>query len=163
MATDSGNIIVGAASLSIGGVDVGFTSGGVTLRRSNEFLDVEGDQNAGVIRKEPTMEKMFVNTTMLEATLVNLRKAMNDPTGNAPSGSSLDFGSASPSSTEAQLIITGKAPNAGTRTYTFYRAIAVEDVEHMAGARDQASVIPVGFELLKDENQNNKFGFVVDS
>ena len=163
MATNSNNIIVGAASLSIGGVDVGFTTGGVTLRKSTEFLDVEGDQNAGVIRKEPTMEKMFVNTTMLEATLTNIRKAMNEPVANATSGSSLDFGSASPTSQEAQLVITGKAPEAGTRTYTFYRAIAVEDVEHMAGARDQASVVPVGFELLKDENQDNKFGFYVDS
>jgi len=159
---DSSNIIIGAASLAIDGVDVGYTQGGITMRKANELTEIDADQLAGVARKVTTFERMFISTTMLEATRENMQKIMNEPTGNL-TGSQLSFGSASPTTPEYVLTITGKAPgSATTRTYTFYRAIPVDEVEHMIGSRDTASVIPVGFELLKDDTHGNKFGWCYD-
>jgi len=152
------NIIVGAATLKIDNVDVGFTQGGVSFRKSNEFLDVETDQLAGVARKEITMQRAFVSTTLAEATLANLQKAMAEPSAQLFSGSALSFGQGSPTVTEHVLTVTGKGPDGATRTYTFTRCIAVDEVDHMIGARDAASLIPIGFEVLKDPAYANTFG-----
>jgi len=109
-----------------------------------------------------TFERMFISTTMLEVTRANMQKIMNEPTSNL-TGSQLNFGSASPTTTEYTLTITGQCPGTPTtRTYTFYRAIPVDEVEHMIGSRDTASVIPVGFELLKDDTHSNQFGWCYD-
>lgn len=160
------NIIVGPASLSIDNVDVGYTQGGVSLRKSNEFVDVDADQLAGVARKVQTFERMFLTTTMIEMTLLNMRNVMNEPSSNSHSGSQLDFGHSDPVAQEYELTVVGDAPTpAGmtVRTYTFYRAISVDEVETLIGSRDSASILPVGFELLKDPAKNSKFGNFVDS
>lgn len=156
------NIIVGSASLKVNGVDVGFTQGGITLRKSNEYVDVDADQLAGVARKVPTFERMFVTTTLLEATRDNMQNVMNEPDSNK-SGSHFSFGSGDPVTREFELTVTGDGPDGGTRTYTFYRAISVDDIEHLIGSREAPSVIPVGFELLKDPDNGNRFGTFVDA
>lgn len=153
------NIVVGSASLTVDGVNVGLTQGGVTLRKSTEFVDVDADQLGGVARKVATFERMFLSTTLLEATLANLHKAMNEPSANLVSGSRLNLGSATPEAVEHTLVVVGKGPSGAVRTWTFYRAIIVEDVEHLAGSRESASSIPVGFELLKDTDNDNLFGY----
>lgn len=159
---DHNNIIVGAASLKINGTDVGFTQGGVSLRKTKEFVDVDADQLAGVARKVCTFERMFLSTTLLEATRLNMQRVMNEPNANY-NGTQLSFGSADPNALEYQLTVTGDAPNGGTRTYTFWRAISVDDTDHLIGSRDSASTVPVGFELLKDPAHTNQFGFFVDT
>jgi len=160
------NIVVGPASLSIDAVDVGYTTGGVSLRKSNEFVDVDADQLGGVARKVQTFERMFLTTTMLETTATNMRNVMNEPSGNLRTGSHLDFGHSSPTAQEYELTVTGDSPTAAgftIRTYTFYRAISVDEVEHLIGSRDAPSVLPVGFELLKDPAKDSKFGYFIDS
>lgn len=154
------NIIHGPANLTIDGQNVGFTTGGVVLRRKREFLDVEADQATGVIKKLVIMEKMTLSTTMLESTRANMLLAM-DCTGSG-SGDG-EFGEASPVATEHSGTITGKAPNGGTRTYTFYRGVVAEDVEHVVGARDKVGDIPVTFELMKDSTKGDTFGYWVDA
>ena len=57
----------------------------------------------------------------------------------------------------------GKGPAGTTRTYSFFRAIAVDDVEHPIGQRDAVGVIPVTFELLKDPDSANLFGTFADA
>ena len=160
MPLDPDKIIIGPAQLSIDGTNVGYTSGGVTLRKSEDYIDIEADQLKGVARKEITSERMFLNTTLLESTLENLRLAMAEATSQTWSGSALGFGSANPVVVEHTLTVTGKGVDGKNRTYTFYRAVKVDEVEHMIGARDQVSQIPIGFELLKDPDQGNKFGLV---
>lgn len=159
---DQNNIIVGPASLSIDGVDVGYTQGGISARKSMEYVDVDADQLGGVARKVATFERMFLSTTLLESTRVNLQKALNEPASNL-GGSTLAFGQADVTASEHTLTVTGDAPNGGTRTYTFYRAILVDEVEHLLGSRDTASTLPIGFELLKDPANANRFGHFVDT
>jgi len=159
---DQNNIIVGAATLAIDGVDIGYTQGGVTFRKSTEYVDVDADQLGGVARKVPTFERFFVSTTLLEATRANMQKILNEPASNL-GGSTLAFGEGTITSSEHVLTVVGKAPNSGTRTYTFYRAISVDDVEHVIGARDAPGMIPAGFELLKDPANKNRTGHFVDT
>ena len=45
------NIIIGYASMSIAGVDVGYTEGGVMLRKDVTYVDIEGDQASGIVKK----------------------------------------------------------------------------------------------------------------
>ena len=159
-AFDPENIIHGAAQLLVDGVNVGYTSGGVTLRRSREFLDIEADQAAGVIAKKVTMEKMFVSTTLLEATLANMLLALNAGTAGSGDG---DFGEAAPEANEHELTIIGKGPVGKTRTFTFYRAIISEDVETSLGSRENVNELPITFELLKDPSHATKFGSWADT
>ena len=162
----SANIIVGPANISVDGVDVGYTQGGVSFKKALDYLDVEADQSKGVMRKEVTMERAHITTTLLESTLANMRTVFQEAASQAWSGSALAFGMANPVAIEHTLTITGKGPAVAgvskTRTYTFYRAIKVDEVDHMIGARDAASILPVTFELLKDENYGSRFGFVYE-
>lgn len=162
MAGDHNNIVVGSAQLLVNGVDCGFTQGGISFRRSDEHVDVDADQMAGVARKVKTFERRFLSTTLLEVTRLNMLRVFAEPDENS-TGSQLNIGSATPTTREFELTVIGKGPNGGTRTWTFYRAISVDDVDHSLGARDAPSVLPVGFELLKDSSKNNQFGVCVDT
>lgn len=73
------NIIVGAASIYLDGVDIGFTKGGATVRYEQEQFEVAADQVVGIVRKARSLERMFVSTTMLEPTLERLRQAFMLP------------------------------------------------------------------------------------
>lgn len=159
------NIIVGAATMKIDGIDVGFTQGGVNIRFADDYLDVEADQLAGVARKEKTFQRVFVTTVLLEATLLNLRKAIGEPESQLfGGGTAMTFGQAFPVVTEHTLTVTGKASVGATqREYAFTRCISIGEVDHIAGARDAASVIPIEFEVLKDPAAGNTFGFARDT
>lgn len=160
---NANNIIIGAASLSVDGVDVGLTQGGVQLRKQKDFVDIDGDQLAGVARKVCTFERMHLTTTLLEVTQRNLMAAFNEPSSNLSGGSGMSFGQSFPESIEHTLTVTGKCPTTGkTRTYTFTRAVCVDEVTHMIGSRDQAGVLPFGCELLKDST-TGKFGTYADA
>jgi len=162
MAVTTANIVVGAATLSIAGVDVGGLQGGVTFKKTTTFVDIDADQLAGIAAKIASFEIASISTTMLEATITNMRRAMNEAASQA-SGSHLTIGSAAPATQEYALTVVAKAPNSGTRTWTFHRAIMSADFEHMIGSRESASVIPVTFELLKDPSNNNNFCTFVDT
>ena len=156
------NIIVGAARMVVDGIDLGYTTGGVKFRKTTEYLDVDADQLAGIARKEKTMEKAMVSTTLREATLQNMRIAFAEPSSQHFSGSVLVFGQASPVTVEHVLQLTGKGISGKTRTYTFTRAIVSDEVDFTVGARDAVSDLTIGFELLKDSTYGDTFGKVVE-
>lgn len=157
---NANNIIQGAATVSIGGTDIGYTDGGVTWRHESTFVDVEADQAVGVVRKGRQLEKMFVTTTMLEITLANLRIATMQPAGNL-SGSTLTIGYNNSCWTdELQIILVGPGPNCGTRTATFVRCVAMGTREYNS-QRTEATMIEVEFEVLKQSS--GAFGTIVDS
>ena len=79
MAGNADNIIVGAAEVQIDGTDVGYTQGGVSVRYESEVIDIFADQAVGVVKKARSSERMFVTTTLLEATLSQIRRAFMIP------------------------------------------------------------------------------------
>ena len=161
MATDANNILIGAATLSVGGVDIGFTKGGVSIRHEQEFLKVMADQAVGVVRQARTMERMYVKTTMLEVTLSNLRKAFMYPSANLV-GSTLTLGYNNACWVDAiQLIIVGVSPSCGTRTVTFPSAVKFNTTEYNM-KRDEETAIEIEFEINK-QGGSLIFGTMIDS
>lgn len=158
-------IIVGPATMSIDGTSVGYTEGGVTVRRSTEMLDIPADQLLSIAKKIKVLKRMFVSTTMLQATLGNLRDAMAEPVANlVSSGSQLDFGGTDSATREHVLSFTGPGEASATaRTWSFFRGVVTEELEHLIGSRVAPSVVPITFECLQDPDNNNKFGNVVNA
>jgi hypothetical protein len=160
MAFDKNAILHGACNVALDGVQAGYTKGGVKVRDGRTFLDIEADQAAGIIAKKPIMDKMFVTFNLLEGSDANMIIALN---GDAAGSGNVAFGEESPETVERLLTLTGPAPSGQTRTYTFYRAVKVEDTEHLAGGREAVGELPVVFEILKDPAHGYLFGYYVDA
>jgi len=160
MALTDTNIVVGAATVSLDGVDVGHTKGGATFRYEPDFFDVISDQSVGVVVKPRSLERMFVTTTFLEMTLANIRKALMQPIENL-SGSTLTLGYNNVCWVdEVVIVLVGKSPNCGTRTVTFNKAVSI-GVKEYNFSREEESSLEVEFECLKDSN--GEFGSIIDT
>jgi len=154
------NIIIGAAQVSIGGSDVGYTKGGVTVRYEPEFVDVIADQAVGVVRKGRSLERMYVMTTLLEVTLNQIRLAFMQPQANL-SGQTLTLGyDDSCWVDEVAIVLVGVGPSCGTRTFTFSKCVTFGTREYTM-QREEETAFEVEFEILKDSN--GAFGTIVDS
>lgn len=158
------NIVVGRSTLSIDGTDVGFTTGGVQVRFVSNLLEIEADQLAGVAAIHVIDERMYLRTTLLEATITNLRIALMQPTSHAVGGSALFYGSGAPTVQEHVLTLAGKGPDQVDRTWTFYRAVPMNDeFEQSVGQRDAPSQIPISFQCLKDPLNGDRFAYSTDA
>jgi len=156
------NIILGAACICIDGVDVGLTTGGVTVRYDREFLDVEADQINGIARKGVQLERMFITTTLLEAALPQLQVAFGLPLANLTSATTLCLGyNNSCYLAEHQVAIFGPGPSCGCRTFTFDRVVSASTSIEYTMSRSQEVQVEVEFEVLKDCN-STCFGIITD-
>ena len=160
MAGDATKIIVGAATVSVGGADVGYTKGGVTVRYEPEFIEVIADQAVGVVKKARSLERMYVTTTLLQVSLGQIRSSFMLPAANF-SGSVLTLGyNDSCFVDEVAIILVGNAPGCGTRTFSFGKCITFGTREYSMTREEEVS-FEVEFELLKDASGN--FGTITDS
>ena len=157
---DANNIIVGAANVLIDGVDVGYTKGGVQVRYEPEFIDVMADQAVGVVRKARSLERMYVQTTLLEVTLSQIRRAFMQPSAQLV-GSSLTLGYNNACWVEELAItLVGNSPSCGTRTWIFSKCVTFGSREYNM-KREEETSFEVEFEILKDSLGH--FGTVTDS
>jgi hypothetical protein len=157
---DSNNILIGPCAISVDGTDVGFTKDGATVRFEREYVDVIADQAIGLVKKGRALEKMFVSTTLLEATLENLLITWDQPSSNLGGGTlSLGYNDAC-NLNEVVLDLTGVAPSCSVRTFKFYRAVAISEGEYPM-KRDEESAIPVEFECLK-RSSDLFFGYITE-
>ena len=160
MAGNADNVIVGAADISIGGSDVGFTKGGVTVRYEPEFLAIKADQAVGTVRKARTDESMFVKTQLLEVTLERIRQAFMQPSDQLV-GNTLTLGYNNACWVEElAVVLTGSSPGCGTRTFTFTKCITMGTREYNM-QRDAETAFEVEFEILKAAD--GTFGTIIDS
>ena len=136
MAGAAANVVVAGATLSLGGTDVGFTQGGVSIRTPRDFRDVEADQQSTLVKKVVIMTRMMIRTTLLEPTLVNLQKVW----GQAASGSVI-AGVATPFA----AVVVGTGPAATTRTVTFGAVTSISEGEYNM-TRDQENTVDAEFE-----------------
>ncbi len=163
MSGTPGNIIIGAAVVTVNGVDIGYTQNGQVVRYKPEFVSVVADQANGVVRKGRSMESMFVKWTLLEVSLEQLRLAMMQPTANLPGPyTTLTLGYSNSCWTdEVAIVLTGPGPDCGTRTWTFTRGVITDSEKLYEMKRDQAVQFDMEFELLKDSSGH--FGTVANS
>lgn len=156
----SNNIIIGAATVSVNGSDVGYTLGGTTIRYEPEVRDIMADQALGVVRKSRTSERMYVTTTLLEITLAQLRLAFMIPNANLTGSTHLVLGYSDACWVEeSELILVGKSPGCGTRTFTFTKVTTLNSKEYNM-TREEETAFEVEFECLKATD--GSFGKVED-
>jgi hypothetical protein len=157
MAVNLANIIVGAGTLSVAATDVGATRDGVQMSREAEFLDVTADQHKATLKKYLTGEKRFVRSSLLEATLENLKIVWG---GTIAAGVLSMALNAEPA--EVAISFAGKGANGKTRTYAHSKAVQVGNGEH-SYTKDGETVIPAEFEILPDLTQSGKeWGTITD-
>lgn len=179
MATNTGNIAIGAAQVSIGAyaaagaasgslVDVGHTKGPTTMSASFNDYEIVTEQTFGPVRKIPISASIKVKVMMDEATADNMRIAMRqlaaNVTGTAPNKTHL-VGNISEQ--YHQIVIVAKGPGAttpSTRTITLWRAI-VESIEEISYGKSPEQTLAVTFALMYDDTvaTADKFFKVVDS
>jgi len=167
MPIDVTQVIVGAGTLEVDGVDVGATRDGVEMSRAIEFYDVQCDQVKATLKKAPTNQKRTVKTTLLEATLENLKLAWGGTlvtSAGPPATKTLKMGLAD-GGEEHELVFVGPAPGTyKTRTVTFYRAVNVSQ-SATKYVKDGEVRIEVEFEILPDLSKpaGEEWGTIVDS
>ena len=159
-AGDASKIIVGAATVTVAAVDVGYTKGGVSVRYEPEFIEIIADQAVGVVKKARSLERMYVTLTLLEVSLAQVRKSFMLPS-NQLVGSTLTLGYNNACWVdEVGLVVTGKGPNCGTRTFTFSKCITFGTREYTM-QREEEVAFEVEFEVLK--NAAGNFGTIIDT
>jgi hypothetical protein len=162
---NSQNFVVGAASLCLDDVDIGYTTGGVEIAHEPTFLNVESDQACGTTRIARTSEKLMVRTTSQEVLLNQIRLAMGYAEGNfdAENNQKLWLGgdcSSCDGLEEVELVVKGPGPNCGCRTFVFDRAVSVGQTT-LSFQRETEMQLPLEFEILKSD-ETGYFGFVQD-
>jgi hypothetical protein len=159
---NSANFIIGAASVCLDDVDIGYTTGGVEIAHEPEFLSVQSDQACGTTRISRTSEKLMVRTTAQEVLLNQIRIAMGYAEGNIQ-GQKLFLGgdcNGCDGLEEVELVVKGPGPACGCRTFVFERAVSVGQTT-LAFQRDQEMQMPLEFDILKSDD-TGFFGFVED-
>ena len=160
MANNADNILIGSATVSVNGIEIGYTQGGTTVAYDTEFVDVDADQANGIVRKGRSMERMYVRFNLLEVSLDQMRIAMMLPTVNL-SGSVLTLGYNDACWVAENVIsLVGPGPSCGTRTFSLPKAVSFGSKEY-GMTRDSATMYAVEMEVLKDTSGN--FGTITDS
>src|SRR5690606_24810242 len=147
-------------STAAGWRNAGYTQEGVEFSNEPEFTGVQVDQLLDDAKQVKTGISNSINTTFAEATFENLLGVwgQSDSTLTTASGvSTLNIvsGELGEAPQERQLIVVGNgragATGSSERAYHFKRAISVES-SSFAQRRAEATVFPVSFRLLPDDN-----------
>jgi hypothetical protein len=149
---DAANTLVGAGAICLDGVDIGFTEGGVVVRRDQEINNIMADQVLSPVRKFRTSETFVIATSLLEATLENLRLVYGYPDSQL-SGDCLTLGyQNSCFMAEHELVIKGPGPGCGCRTFVFDRVVAIQSSTEYQLSREDKVVLAVEFEALVNDD-----------
>lgn len=159
------NVLIGAGDLYVDGINVGYTRDGVTFAFERTVYDVMADQANAPVKSVKTQEVLNVSTTLLEATLENLRLVWDIP-GTVQVGvgeKTLFFGGGGDQMTEHEVIFVGNAPGGYTRTITLWRCVSVESGEH-SYQKEEETRVPATFRALEDPTKEpgQTLGSIVD-
>jgi hypothetical protein len=147
------NIVIGAATLKVDGVDVGAVTGGVSIAKSTDVYNIEVDNVKAAVKNVPVKENFSIKTTLAEATLENLRLIWNIPATKltSPGGDVAKLMQIGMSTgvIEHTVEVTGVAPDGRLRVYRAYRAIAIRPSEH-AYNRGKETLFPIELDVLPD-------------
>ena len=148
-------IIYGAATrLSLDGNDLGPTTGGVTVRREVELIDITTDLGT-VIDKFQNRDQMFVEMELAQSTLQNLVVAWGgtvvettDSNGDI-TALELALDSASNLESTRELVIEGPGSDNFVRRYTLPNVVSLVQTEQNI-RKDGIISIPIEFEVMMD-------------
>lgn len=163
MATVTANIMVGAATVSIGAwvtaggagslTDVGHTKTPVTLTGAFEDFELISERAPGVMSKINTMTRFKLKIPIIEATMANWLAALREPVANltgTPPDEILLVGGAGPAEKYHQITLVGPGlGTTGVRTLTFWRGV-VESVSEVPFAKGAEQLLEVVYDILWD-------------
>lgn len=163
---DPQNVLIGVGKLSIDSSSMGYTSGGVTIVKAADRMDVEVDQSYAPVRVHKIRESFEVRTNIAEATLDNLKiiwEQTEDVTEDVQAGTrTLDWGM-NEDVVEHTLEFRGVSPEGYDRIYTVYKAVMWESGE-LIHQKDALTVVPATFRILPDTTKDagKEYGSIVD-
>lgn len=122
---------------------VGATDGGATVTVSQTYSNMVIDQVALPVGTRLTGQSVELATTLAEATLASLKRALNDTT---TTGTTFELNSqiANADPTYSAILLKGLAPGGTPRLVIVRRALSTANVA-MAFKKDGMTVIPVTF------------------
>lgn len=159
---DINQIVQGYAEIILDGVNVGFTTDGVTENKTVDHFEVEVDQVEGVIKMFKTKETMTVKLTLPQFSFNKLRDAWDQEGASMLGGTFLNIGSET-GGIEHTLVVVANAPANTGKTYInfiYFKAVAMESGE-LSFKRNGILQIPITFKILKDVQNDNRFGYAV--
>lgn len=133
-------------------VDAGGTQDGVTITINQEFMELEVDQIVDVPGRRLTKRDLQVTTNLAEATLANLRNALNGGVVATESGTESYEPTNDNSATQPTyraILLDGWAPQTAAgasarRRLIVRKVLSVENVE-AAYKKDEQTLFPVTF------------------
>lgn len=178
MATNSGNIAIGKATVSIGPyvtaggagslVDVGHTKGPTTLEVAFTDYEIITEQSFGAIKKVPISAAVKLKVLMDEATMTNVmtafRQAAANLSGTAPNQTGL-VGNITELYKQIQIVTNGTgSTTTAVRTITLWKCI-VESCAAVQFGKQPEQTYEVTFSVLYDDSvaTGDKFFKLVDS
>lgn len=129
----------------VGWTDVGGTKGGLELNISSEYSQLTVDQIVDIIESRRTGREITAKTSLAEATLDNLARAIAN-TAPAANVLSLDDGLAAFKPPYKAILIDGVAPG-GFRRRIIIRKTLPTDAVGMSYKKDDQTVLPVTWRL----------------
>lgn len=131
------------ATPAVGWVDVGATDGGSTAEVNQSYSNMTVDQVGMPVGARLTELAVTIKTTMAEATLANLKAALNQAVGV---GTSVEL---DPTITNAEpnysaVMLVGQRPGGGNRLVIVRRALSTDNIG-LAYKKADKTVIPVTF------------------
>ncbi len=150
-----GNVLVGVASVSFGGVALGYTVDGVWLSVRTDLNEIQTINLPGVKKRIIVSQKLEVTVNLAEGSLANLSKAIP---GSSLTGATLTLGAANLQS--GALVLIGKNPSGGNRTITLTEVNPIGEVR-IPYRKAAISVVPVVYGAIIQSD--GTFGTIVDS
>lgn len=133
----------GATALAAAWIDLGGTSGGATLTIGQTYTPMTVDQIAMPVGSRKTEQMVSVATSMAEATLANLRMALNLASG-AGTTVELDAEISNADPLYQAVCLEGQKPGGGARRIYVRRTLSTESIG-MAFQKDGQTLVPVTF------------------
>jgi hypothetical protein len=166
---DASKVQMGTCDVSVSGIDIGHTAGGVEVTYEPEYADVVVDKYGNtVVDKKLIGEKMTVKVPFAEYTIANLNKAIAESTLAGSGNARLTIGSKSGKSLlakSAQIVIHPQDAGA-SRAYdiVLYKASPVSEIT-LQHKLDEQKTIMVEFQAFVDETKSdgNYLGLIGDS
>lgn len=160
---NSGNMFLGGpSSVTLDGVDVGYSSGGVKLSREVDWYDFVTDQTKLIVKKQPTMAKMRMELGILQPELEYIRIAWSMPSSALVSASLQLVEPAGTTNEEITAVLVGPTIDGSTsRNYRFARCVAMADGEYNL-SRETPSMMPITFDVLSEGTSPDRFGAIWD-
>lgn len=165
---DASKVKVGVCSVTLGGVDLGHTMGGVEVSYEPEYFDVTVDKYGNtVVDKKLIGEKLSAKVPLAEYTIANLKVAMPNSSFAGAANARATIGKSSGQSAAANSAVLVLHPiSEGTRAYdiVMYKAVSTAQVT-LAHKIDEEKIIECTFEALLDETKSdgNYLGMIGDS